>query len=577
MSSRFSSRIGSSSTTKSPQPPSKAAAAAAANAERLKSLISDPTEFRHLTHSANVSEASEVLSQLWKTGDKLPAPSMGTLPASPVTTVLIASQGSLATSPSTIQSANSSLMRSTAPFSPVTVEKTAATKVYFEGYFDRLLSQPSGRQRRRMQLEADLESLPLTEEEKRRMRIEWQQRETEYIRQVRSRVTPADFDILKPLGRGGFGHVELARDRITGNLVALKAVDKESTLARGQEGHIRAERDLLCQASDRCEWIVRLMYTFQDDAFLYFALEYMPGGDLLSLLIRLDVFTDDMAAFYAAEAVLAIEEVHALGYVHRDIKPDNFLLGADGHLKLGDFGLASDFHWLHDANYHEAQRRILEQRGTSSTTTATTATPPPSATDPPPEPALAPAVLEAYKRNRRAMAYSVVGTRAYMAPEVGRGDGHGFPVDLWSLGAVVYEMVAGHPPFLSSPRLAFPADVSAGARDLISRLLVPNPAARATVAQVKVHAWFARIDWGGIRGMVAPWVPELKDELDTGFFEAPEGPPVAAAATAGPADGGVADEALDMRKRLAFKGFTYRTPRHAAAPVSTATPRSAAK
>jgi serine/threonine protein kinase len=117
----------------------------------------------------------------------------------------------------------------------------------------------------------------LPNETKRKIREEWQSKETEHIRSLRKRITVQDFEIIKSLGKGAFGVVKLARDRNNGNLVALKFLNKESTLVRGQQGHVFTERDLLCQASDSCNWIVKLFYSFQDETNLYFALEFMAG------------------------------------------------------------------------------------------------------------------------------------------------------------------------------------------------------------------------------------------------------------------------------------------------------------
>lgn len=153
------------------------------------------------------------------------------------------------------------------------------------------------------------------------------------------------FTKLKTIGHGAFGVVSLVRDRSTGELLAMKQLRKADMLRKGQEGHVRAERDLMTAASSVSRWIVRLVYSFQDLDHLYLVMEYMGGGDMLNLLIERDKFSEEMARFYIAEMVLAIQEAHQLGYIHRDIKPDNFLFDRDGHLKISDFGLATDFHW----------------------------------------------------------------------------------------------------------------------------------------------------------------------------------------------------------------------------------------
>jgi serine/threonine protein kinase len=140
-------------------------------------------------------------------------------------------------------------------------------------------------------------------------------------------------------------------------------------LRKSQEGHVKAEKDLLAAAASQAmptaesgssaSRIVQLFYAFQDADHLYLVLEYMGGGDLLNLLVERDTFSESMTRFYVAEMILALQETHTLGYAHRDIKPDNFLFDPNGHLKVSDFGLATDLHWAHDTNYYEQQRQAL--------------------------------------------------------------------------------------------------------------------------------------------------------------------------------------------------------------------------
>lgn len=136
-------------------------------------------------------------------------------------------------------------------------------------------------------------------------------------------------------------------------------------LRKSQEGHVKAEKDVLAAAASTVtstgtsSRIVQLFYAFQDTDHLYLVLEYMGGGDLLNLLVERDTFPEAMTRFYIAEMILSLQETHALGYAHRDIKPDNFLFDPMGHLKVSDFGLATDLHWAHDTGYYEAQRQAL--------------------------------------------------------------------------------------------------------------------------------------------------------------------------------------------------------------------------
>lgn len=202
--------------------------------------------------------------------------------------------------------------RSTIP-SLSTVEQSSSAKIFFESYYHRLLTNPSGRSRRRLQLERQLESLGISEQEKVVRRQEWVANETEYMRLLREKISVNSFLILKTIGHGAFGVVKLVQEKDTGLYFAMKVMRKADMLKKGQEGHVRAERDLMTAASESAVWIVKLIYSFQDADHLYLVMEYMSGGDLLNLLIEKDIFEEDFAKFYVAEMVLCIEEAHKLG------------------------------------------------------------------------------------------------------------------------------------------------------------------------------------------------------------------------------------------------------------------------
>lgn len=128
---------------------------------------------------------------------------------------------------------------------------------------------------------------------------------------------------------------------------------------------MRAEKNLLSSAyglPTGPSWIPRLFYSFQDEDHLFLVLEYMGGGDLLTMLIQRGSLPEEMVRFYAAEMILALHQTHRLGYIHRDVKPDNFLFTSEGHIRVADFGLATDLHWAHDSAYYEHQRRAILKR-----------------------------------------------------------------------------------------------------------------------------------------------------------------------------------------------------------------------
>jgi len=168
------------------------------------------------------------------------------------------------------------------------------------------------------------------------------------------KVSVEDYEKLKLIGRGAFGEVYLVKKKETGDIFALKQLRKSSVIKQDQAAHARAERDIMAEAEalDN-EWVVTLYCSFQDAIYLYLLMEYLPGGDLLSLMIKHETFNEDQVRFFLAEIVLAVESVHKLGYVHRDIKPDNVLIGADGHIKLSDFGLCTGFRPTHDTKMYK--------------------------------------------------------------------------------------------------------------------------------------------------------------------------------------------------------------------------------
>ncbi|CAI2176676.1 4200_t:CDS:2 [Funneliformis geosporum] len=501
-----------------------------------------------------------------------------------------------------------------------TIEKSVAAKVYFENYFYGILKKPSGRSKRRMQLETELESMKISDQDKREIRQEWLNLESDYMRLLRRKITVNSFQIIKTVGHGAFGVVKLVRDHTTGVTYAMKVMRKADMLKKGQEGHVKAERDILTAAAENSQWIVKLNYSFQDADHLYLVMEYMPGGDLLNLLIEKDIFEEEFAKFYVAEMVLCIEEAHKMGYIHRDVKPDNFLFDGEGHIRLSDFGLATDFHWVHDSQYYEQQRRdLLRKTGVDlETDTLSKAmakkyrTPKwmdqwsdedVSDSDVPNT-----RVLSWRDKHRKKMAFSVVGTNNYMAPEVLRGTGYNRGCDWWSLGVIIFEMLYGYPPFSSKTRhatrqkivnwrqyLRFPSRprVSRDVQDLIEHLICekedrfgskmtssavkPNGLYMANrkstvlvlgdASEIKLHPWFKGIDWENLHKKTPPFRPQLSSEIDTRYFEdniddnplAPPGGEVERK----PKDPMLRDkhhgkEILRMRKELAFKGYTYK-------------------
>lgn len=249
----------------------------------------------------------------------------------------------------------------------------------------------------------------------------------------------------------------------------------------------------------------------QDEDHLYLVMDFMPGGDLMGLLIKEDIFTEDATRIFAAECVEAIGTVHSLGYIHRDLKPDNFLLDYRGHLKLTDLGLCKKLEGDKDPLeiVHEAAERSAKE----------------AARDAPP--ARDPATLPHRGRDRRALAFSTVGTPDYIAPEVLRRDGYGKEADWWSLGAILYECLLGFPPFYADDpvstcrrilrwrsELQWPRErighLSRECLDFVRRLLrePDERLGRNGLNELRRHPWLASIDWEHLGEGDGPYVNE---------------------------------------------------------------------
>lgn len=220
-----------------------------------------------------------------------------------------------------------------------------------EQHVENVLKCHAQRMTRRLQLEKEMAKVRLSDEAAQQMRKMLYQKESNYIRLKRAKMDASMFDKIQPLGVGAFGEVALVRKRDVGSLYAMKTLIKSNVIKRNQVAHVKAERDILAEADN--EWVVKLYYSFQDTDCLYFVMDYVPGGDLMGLLIRKEILEEHLAQFYIAELVLAIESVHKMGFIHRDIKPDNILIDKDGHIKLTDFGLCTGFRWTHNSKYYQ--------------------------------------------------------------------------------------------------------------------------------------------------------------------------------------------------------------------------------
>ncbi|KAI0136595.1 kinase-like domain-containing protein [Xylariales sp. AK1849] len=479
----------------------------------------------------------------------------------------------------------------------LTVETAAAAKIYLETYYNDLLSKPSPRSMRLQYLESQLYNSALTPQERVARRQMFYTQETHHLRETRVLKTrsigatmqglpsnlASKYDVLKILGKGSFGVVRLVRERSSEAsssypaaerkpVYAMKVIRKSTMLRTCQEGHLRAERDFLI-SSEGSRWIVPLITSFQDPANLYLVMEYMPGGDFLGLLIRENILTEPVAKFYAAEMILCIEEAHSLRCIHRDIKPDNFLVSASGHLMISDFGLAFDGHWSHDASYYHTHRySLVDKLGLSIEGDATDRLEGFQGTL-----KWAQNVADAMRKHDRKDPHNQVGAQC---PEPllnwrNRCGNRTAARSVWSLGVILYECLYGHTPFLSEEggrqetkrnivnhrqTFAFPPRplISRRCMGLIAQLVTekekrlcstryqikdqhspqPIPSSQSSrrnphdgqgrsvfprdAEDIKAHKWFRDVSWDRLHLIPPPFVPQISSLEDTHYFDEEE-------------------------------------------------------
>ena len=371
-----------------------------------------------------------------------------------------------------------------------------------------------------------MNQLNLAEDEAAKIKEEILHKEGENLRKKRKKISIFDFEPLKIIGKGAFGEVRVCKYIPNGDIVAIKKMKKEEMHKKNQVLHVRAERDVLSEAKN--EWIVDLKFSFQDQHYLYLGMEFLPGGDLMSLLMARDILPENDAKFYAAEIVLAIESVHKLDCIHRDLKPDNVLIDANGHVKLSDFGLSKklDLKLIdnNDLKNNNNNMNNNSYRGGAKNNLSY---------------AQQFSQFKSMKnsKKRRAFAFSTVGTPDYIAPEVIRQKGYGQEIDWWSLGVIMFEMMIGYPPFFSESstetckkildwkntlNIRPEANISKEAEDIL-RKLINDPEVRLGTNgadEIKNHPFFKGIDWNHIKEtLTPPFIPELKNNYDTKYFD----------------------------------------------------------
>ncbi|KAL2149918.1 hypothetical protein VTH82DRAFT_7594 [Thermothelomyces myriococcoides] len=400
------------------------------------------------------------------------------------------------------------------------------TQLYFLDYYFDLLTYVSQRQNRLNAFKEEFPPPPATDEETyNRMWAKYTGRERANLRKRRVRLRHADFQILTQVGQGGYGQVFLAQKKDTKEVCALKVMSKKLLFKLDEVRHVLTERDILTTA--KSEWLVRLLYSFQDDKNIYLAMEYVPGGDFRTLLNNTGVLSNRHARFYIAEMFCAVDALHQLGYIHRDLKPENFLVDSTGHVKLTDFGLAAGF--LAPAKI-ESMRIRLEKASEA-----------PVPFGKPMDQRTVAERREGYRTMRERdvnYAKSIVGSPDYMAPEVLRGEQYDFTVDYWSLGCMLFEALTGFPPFagatadetwrnlnhwkevLKRPVWEDPNYfLSNRTWNFITTCINSRSRRFSNIKDIYAHQYFAEVDWAVLRETKPPFVPELDSETDAGYFD----------------------------------------------------------
>ncbi|KAJ3090820.1 hypothetical protein HK102_002563 [Quaeritorhiza haematococci] len=384
-----------------------------------------------------------------------------------------------------------------------------------------------------------------------------------------------DFEILKPISRGAYGKVYLAKKRTTQDLFAIKILKKDDMVRKNMVSQVLAERKVL--ALSRNPYVVKLYFAFQSKEYLYLVMEYLIGGDVSSLLGAFGVFENEMCRFFAAEVTLALEYLHANGITHRDLKPDNMLIDSKGHIKLTDFGLSRITVPEQEAASEDpeevlAHLNTLSRRYNGASLAARKSTRRQRidgafSEDTPVNRQPSTKVNEFGRRgstdldgsvgkgnvlqrqgterlrrdSRRSLMRNgttskpILGTPDYLAPELLLGLEHGPAVDWWALGICLYEFLVGCPPFVDETvedifrnikdyynhefEIQWPDDTSDDVKSIIDGLLHRDPQKRTRADGVKKHPYFAEVNWETIREQPPPFAPAPVDIMDTSYFE----------------------------------------------------------
>lgn len=400
-------------------------------------------------------------------------------------------------------------------------------QLFFLDYYCDKFDYVINRRERTRKIESTLANQPeLSNNEK---YLQWKNyisRERAYLRKRRLKPKHKDFEMITQVGQGGYGQVFLAKKKDTKEICALKILNKSLLIKLNETKHVLTERDIL--TNTRSDWLVKLLYAFQDSEKVFLAMEFVPGGDFRTLLNNTGYLIPPHARFYITEMLCGVNALHELGYIHRDLKPENFLIDSKGHIKLTDFGLASGSisneriesmklklkHYQNDSKMDAFELPSININERQK-------------------------IFKNFQNGNSNFANSIVGSPDYMALDVLEGNNYDFTIDYWSLGCMLFESLCGYPPFSGSKleetyynlkhwdktlrrpqtkdgRYVF----SDRTWNLIKKLITYPNLRFKNFDQIKKMAYFNDVtDWNTLRENSAPFTPQLDNDEDAGYFD----------------------------------------------------------
>lgn len=349
--------------------------------------------------------------------------------------------------------------------------------------------------------------------------------ESKNLRKRRLKPKNKDFEIITQIGQGGYGQVYLSRKKDSKEICALKVISKSMIVKMNETEHLLTEREIL--AASRSDWLVKLLYSFQDAESVYLGMEYVAGGDFRTLLSNCRTLAPVHTRFYLAEMFSALNDLHKTGFIHRDLKPENFLIDNKGHLKLTDFGLACGT--IADERIQSMKLRLDKFDAAVATNSMNTIN------------RSLHERRQIYQRLRESdlnYSKSVVGSPDYMAIDIVKGYAYDKTVDYWSLGCMLFECLCGFSPFsgesteetysnLKNWKTYFVRPKNSDGTyvfsdrtwDLMSRLINDSQNRLKTFEQVQKTNYFQGVDFSTLRNKSPPFIPSLDSDTDAGYFD----------------------------------------------------------